>query len=423
VWCRDYRVKILLVSQDGIGAWFMLRLLREGHNVDYYLLKEKCYDILYDIVPKPLREKPDFARYDLVIFDLSGRPKLAEEARSKSPTIGDSDLATELEENRLFGIEVMEQAGIEVPPYEVFDDLNSAKRFIRKENKRFVFKPNGDQLTSLTYVSSSAEDMLKYIDHLETDAKGVEFLLQEVVEGTEVSTEAYFNGSEFFLINGTLEEKKFMEGRKGPNTGCAGNLVWNYAKEPRIFKRGLELMQPFLQESGYVGMIDLNTIASSSHLYGLEWTPRFGYDATSTLFCTISSDLGEFLFGISNGDTPTVEIKAEFAASVRLSIPPYPSECEGFYHEGIPINGIEPEDMDEIYLYDAKIMDDELVTAGRLGFVAAPIGCGRSIEEAWAVVKEKVKRIKIPDMQFRQDLYKCTKERYDVLSAQGWLKG
>ena len=113
-------MKMLLVSQDGVGAWFMLRLLKEGHKVDYYLLKDKYINVLHGIVPKPLREKPDFNRYDLVIFDLTGRPKLAEEARKATPTIGDSNLATELEEDRLFGIEVMEQCGIEVPPYEVF---------------------------------------------------------------------------------------------------------------------------------------------------------------------------------------------------------------------------------------------------------------------------------------------------------------
>lgn len=416
-------LKILIVSQDGVGAWFSLRLESEGHKVDWYLLKRKYINILDGIAPKPLLEKPDFRRYDLIIFDLSGRPKLAEEARKAAPTIGDGNIATELEENRLFGIEVMEQYDIEVPFYEVFDTVDAAKKFIKKTNGRYVFKPNGDQATANTYVSESAEDLLEYIDRLETSAHGVEFILQEVVEGTEISTEAWFNGKEFYLVNCTLEEKKFMEGRKGPNTGCAGNLVWAFNGYPRIFRQGLEKLKPFLQESDYVGMIDLNTIASYGHLYGLEWTPRFGYDAAATLFSTLGGNLGNFLHAVASGDEPVIDIKYSYAASTRLSIPPYPSECEGFYHENVPIQGIEPEDLSEIYLYDACANGNTtLVTAGCSGFVAVPIGCGWSIEGAWSAVKDKIKKIKIPDMQYRNDLYKCTKERYDVLSAQGWFK-
>ena len=400
----------------------MLRLLKEGHTVHWFLLKKKYSKILEGIAPKPLFQKPDFAKYDLVLFDMTGNPKLAEESLSITPTIGDGDVATELEENRLFGIETMEHCGITVPPYEVFDDVNSARKFVEETNKRYVFKPNGDQATSSTYVSESAEDMLDYIDDLVKFVHGEEFILQEIVEGIEISTEGWFNGEEFFLVNGTLEEKKFMEGRKGPNTGCAGNIVWTYGQNPRIFKQGLELLKPFLQESGYRGMVDLNTIVTSSNVYGLEWTPRFGYDAAATLFAVISSDLGEFLYAIATGEAPNVSTKFSYAASTRLSIPPYPSECDGYYHEDVPINGIEEEDVDSIYLYDVKVKDNELVTAGCSGFVAAPIGRGDSPEEAWAAVTAKIKHIKIPDMQYREDLYKCTKKRYEAVSLLGLLK-
>lgn len=417
-------MKILMCSYSGYGSWFMLRFLAEGHKVDYYLMDKKYQNVLNGIVPEPIFKKPNFSRYDLVIFDLTGRPELAEEASKVTAVIGDSEIASILEEDRMFGIDVMERCGIEVPPYEEFNDLDEAKKFIRQTKKRYVFKPNGgqDQETASTYVSSDAEDMLDYIDRLDKMSHGEPFLLQEVVAGTEISTEAYFNGNDFYLINGTLEEKKFMEGRKGPNTGCSGNLVWVYENKPRIFKQGLELLKPFLQGSGYVGMIDLNTIASHGHLYGLEWTPRFGYDASATLFSLYSGDLGEFFYRVATGEDIVVDTNNPFAAAVRLSIPPYPSECDGYYHEDVPINGIEPEDIANIYMYDAMLKHGELVTAGCTGFIAVPIHTGRTIEEAFAGVKEWVKKIRIPDMQYRQDLYKCTKQRYDELCAMGWLK-
>jgi phosphoribosylamine---glycine ligase len=414
-----------MCSYTGYGLWFTLRLKDEGNKVDYYLMDKKYSKVLDGIAPTPFYNKPDFSKYDLVIFDLTGKPKLAEEAAKVTNVIGDSELASELEDDRMFGIEVMEQCGIEVPPYETFSDIEAAKKFIRETKKRYVFKPNGgqDQECASTYVSTSAEDMLEYIDRLGEMAHGVEFLLQEVVDGTEVSTEAYFDGEDFYLINGTLEEKKFMDNRKGPNTGCAGNLVWAYRRTPKIFTEGLQKLSPFLQESGYRGMIDLNTIAAGSHLYGLEWTPRFGYDASATLFRTIGSPLGEFLHGIASGQGSEPDVVHDYAAALRLSIPPYPSECEGYFLEDVPINGIEPEDLEHTYMYDACLdKEDNLVTAGCSGFIAVPIGCGPTIRDAFARMSARVKKVKIPDMQHRNDIYKCTWSRYEVLEREGWFR-
>lgn len=418
-------MKILLVSQDGVGSWFTLRLMEEGHKVDYYLLKKQYGSILEGIAPVPILDKPDFSKYDLVVFDLTGRPKLADESYFTTATIGDGSIATLLEEDRLYGIKIMEEAGINVPAYEVFSDIGSAKRFVRKTNKRYVFKPFGDQDTASTYVADSAEDLVEYMDKLSSETKGVEFLLQEVVGGTEVSTEGWFNGEDFFLLNGTLEEKKFMNDGKGPNTGCSGNLVWCYEQhEPWIFREGLGKLRDYLRSVNYRGMIDLNTIVSSNELWGLEWTPRFGYDASSTLQSLITSDLGQFYFDVASGNpSPKYTIGYRFAASVRISIPPYPTEVKGHHPEGVPIKGLTFDDcIRGCYLYDVKEENEDLVSAGHSGFICAPIAVGDSIREAFDVVKMKIDKIKVPNKQYRTDIYTKTFKRYHELQKQGWLR-
>lgn len=393
--------------------------------MDYYLEDKAFVQVLDGIVPRPFFTKPDFSKYDLVMFDLTGRPKAAELSASVTPTIGDGNLHSELEDNRIFGIEVMEESGINVPEWEAFDDLNEAKRFIRKTNKRYVFKPNGgqEQDTASTYVAKSAEDMLEYLDKLGAESKGVEFILQEVVDGTEISTEAWFNGEEFFLLNSTLEEKKFMDGGRGPNTGCSGNLVWCYdsINAPQIFKEGLGKLKDFLQQYNFRGMVDLNTIVSPTQLYGLEWTPRFGYDATATLFNLISSNLGDFVGEIASGGKPTWELRTRFSAGVRLSIPPYPSEIKGHHSFDVPIKGISPEDVGECFLYDAYLDGEDLLTAGVNGMVAVPMAVGDTIADCFARVKAKIDKIHIPNMQYRGDIEECCIKRYRILSGQGWL--
>ena len=426
--------KILICTYSMYGAWFSLRLREEGHSVDIFLDDKdnpKYKYILEGLISPPLLKLPDLKKYDLVLFDLTGRPKLAEQCLSLNiPMMGDGDLASELEDNRLFGIEVMEQCDVQVPNYEVFGDISEAKRYIRKTDKRYVFKPFGgqEQDTATTYASKNADDLLRYIDRLGELSKGAEFLLQEFVEGTEISTEGYFNGEEFFLINGTLEEKKLMNGNIGPNTGCAGNLVWVYDEQnkPYIFREGLGKLKDFLQEYNFRGMIDLNTIVSDSQLYGIEWTPRYGYDASATIYSCISSDLGDFLGAIGSGVQPEYQIGNVFSAGVRLSIPPYPTEThdDKVIREDVPIEGIEEDDISKnCFLYDCVVnSDSSLSTLGINGFIAVPISSGGTIQEVFGRLGERIKKIHIPDMQYRTDIEERCIKRYTTLARQGWLR-
>jgi len=428
--------KILICTYSMYGAWFSIRLEAEGHSVDIYLDQKENKNLKYilqGLIKQPLLSLPDITKYDLVLFDLTGHPKLAETCIAKNiPCIGDGDLNSELEDNRLFGIEVMEECDIKVPEYEVFEELNAAKKFIRKTNKRYVFKPFGgqEQDTATTYVSKSAEDLLKYIDRLGSLSKGATFILQEFVEGTEISTEGYFNGENFYLINGTIEEKKLMNDGVGPNTGCAGNLVWLYddlpANRPYIFREGLGKLKSFLQQYNYRGMLDLNSIVTDSELYGLEWTPRFGYDASATIFSCISSDLGEFLFDIASGNTPNYNIDSTFAVGVRLSIPPYPTETkdEKILRSDVPIEGIEEDDIiKNCFLYDCYLdKSSELYSLGVSGLIGVPIQADYTPQKAFGKLGEKLKKIQIPDMQYRTDLEEKCIKRYEILARHGWLK-
>jgi phosphoribosylamine-glycine ligase len=427
-------MKILICTYSMYGAWFSIRLRDEGHSVDIYLDQKdnpKYKYLLEGLIEKPLLSLPSFKKYDLVLFDLTGRPKLAEQSIKEGiPTIGDGDLNSELEDNRLFGIEVMEQCDINVPTYERFDNISSAKQFIRKTNKRYVFKPNGgqEQDTATTYVSKSPEDLLRYLDRLGSLSKGADFILQEVVEGTEISTEAWFNGEDFYLISGTLEEKKLMNGNIGPNTGCAGNLefVYDLQNPPYIFREGLGKLKDFLKEYNFKGYIDLNSIVTDRKMYGLEWTPRFGYDCSATLFSCISSNLGEFFGSIASGIMPDFNISNTFAAGIRLSIPPYPTETkdEEILREDVPIEGIEEDDISKnCFLYDCYLNNSgELYSVGVNGFIGVPIQAGGTMQEAFGRLGERIKKISIPDLQMRTDLEEKCIKRYSILARQGWLR-
>lgn len=433
-------MKIALSSYSGYGAWFMLRLLSEGHDVDYFLSKPEFSKVMEGLVPPPKlidldhRRSPDnyksglppYERYDLSLFDLTGRKRQADYSASVCPTIGDGTMHCFLEDDRAGGIQLMEEAGIAVPPYQEFTDIEEAKAFVKKTGKRFVFKPDGgqDQGAEATYVSEDAEDMLEYFDKLEEFAHGKKFILQEFIKGTECSVEGWFNGDDFYCLNATIEEKKFMNDNVGPNTGCSGNLVFTISPTSKLFKQGLAKMRDQLRMYSFKGMIDLNTILTETNAYGLEWTPRFGYDASATLVNMYAGDFGELLHRTATGKVPEQSWRAEYGVSARLSIPPYPTEMRVPKHEGIPIKGIDPEDLEELmrtYLYDAHFSDGHLCVSGLNGLIACPIETGSSIIEAFDKLEDKIEHIQIPDMQYRTDIRESTSKRYMEVDRMGWL--
>jgi phosphoribosylamine-glycine ligase len=434
-------MKIALSSYTAMGAWWVLRLRAEGHDVDYYLSEPKYEDVLRGLIPPPKMASldhrrhilgygfPSYKKYDLSLFDLTGRAKQADASRMEVPTLGDGTLEHMLEDDREFGIKSMEECGINVPSYTKFNTPSEAKVFLKKNDRPYVFKPftvgGTTQDTATTYVSKSAADLIQYIDPLWQAAKQAPFILQEFIRGTEIGTEAFFNGTDFSLITGTLEEKKFMNDNKGPNTGCAGNLIFAMHEDMKIFKEGLEKARPFLQATGFRGIIDLNTIATENQIYGLEWTPRFGYLCCPTIANMYGMGYGDLLFDIAMGKNPEMKWGGgSFGAGVTLSIPPYPTEIRMPKTKGVPIEGIDPKNLDQLtqtYLFDAMVEKDKLITSGNYGYIGAVLAASNSIDGVFAQIEGRLSRVQIPNCQYRTDIHESTTKRYYQLQNWGWL--
>lgn len=416
-------MKILLCSWKGEGAWFVWLLRKNGHEVEWTVAHEEMANSMEGLIPPP-RKTVDPRKYDLIVFDCTEQAEAAETALSLGvPTVGDSALSDALENDRIFGIEAMEEAGIKVPPWEPFDSPDKAIAWLEKTHKRCVLKPVDDAPSEMTYVAKNEADMIQFIEKRLPGSKVKRFILQEFVSGTEVSTEGWWTGSEWCAVNYTLEEKKFMAGGLGPNTGSAGNVLWMPERPTPLFEQGLCKISPLLADAGYKGMLDLNTIVTEGDVYGLEWTPRFGYDSSCCFVHLLPIEFGEFLYAVATGNTPPhLSAAYRFVATIRLSVPPYPNHDlpkRSMAHQ--PIKGLDSSDLSRFFTFDIKREDDGLVAHGE-GNIGSPIGCSESLRGAFEEVEAAIKKLDVPDLQYRCDLADCIEKRYTTLLQQGWLR-
>ena len=397
-------MKFVLISKDGDFLPLLKRIENEGNEVVAYVDAEHpLYENMIPQVDNALELKLD--KDDVIIFDMVGAGAAADRVGASMPNVlGGGSINDRIELDRKFGTDFMAKHGINTPPTWEFDTIDKTRKFVEEHPERYVFKPNGNLETDLTYVSSSAEDLLAVLPYLEERIpEGTEFELQQFVEGVEMSTEAWFNGERFLQpINSTMEEKKFMVGNVGPATGCMGNVVWSWDKKTSQFLYEY-LFQPLeadLKKAGYLGPLDINGIWNGDGIHALEFTARFGYDAIQAYSRLIRMPLGEFLRDLRKLDKMPVST-SELALAVRVSIPPFPSDGDV---PKVPVRGLD--DPDKIYLSDVYFDKDlEMYRcAGSDGYILSVCANGPTVASCQAQAYPVIESLEIPNKQYRVDI-------------------
>jgi hypothetical protein len=265
---------------------------------------------------------------------------------------------------------------------------------------------------SASYVASDAEDMVDYLTQQKESGKinGNTFIIQEVVKGAEVSTELWLcNGTPIWPANSTFEDKHFLAGGLGQRTGAEVSLVCHYeGTTSKIIEKTIRRLLPLLKYSKFNGCVDVNCIVSEKdhEPYFLEWTPRLGYSAIWAYMAILGIPISEYFHRISKGPF-TIPFKSTWGTSLKISIPPYPTEIipdkasEETYslQEGVRVNGKYGDDFIPIDCQKGK--RTELEIAGTSCIVGECIGRSRNALEAWRSSQKVFKSVEVPNQSGR----------------------
>lgn len=402
----------LILSEAGDGVGLAVRLQKEGHDVSLWHRNGDCAQHGKGLI----RFTEHYQMGQTLVADATGLGVILDKYRYEGiPTFAGSEFADNLEKDRQFSESIMQKAGIETPRSIRVKSWDEAKSKIQQLSKssdggKVVLKPEGDLSGNLpSYVAKDADDALKVLEFWQRKHMSgeIELVIQEFVEGQDVSTEGWFNGRDWIqgMFNHTLEKKHFLNDDVGPSGGCSGNLVWACGASDPIVQETLLKLTPVLREHRYCGPIDINCVVNQEGVYGLEFTPRFGYDSFPTLLhCLADFDFGSFMESCAKGEMPDVSLNSFFGCGIRISLPPWPSE-KYEAAQGIPIRGMEDKDERWFYPYDVLMNGaGEMESSGGVGIIGVINNHGEVITEGFARALEICSRLKIPDLQYRTDL-------------------
>ena len=400
-------MSFIIISEGGDGLGLALRLEEEGHKVSMLIkdpIAEQRGEGLVDKI-----NAPEFN--SILLADCTGSGVLLDSFRAnEGRTFAGSGVADRLESDRKYASEIFEEAGIKEPFSKEFTEWETAFQFITEwtEDTKLVFKPEGKYSGVIpSYVPHDNKELFEMMEHY----KGLignepEFTLQEFIDGACISSEVWCaKGKMLSPINHTYERKQLLNEDLGPSGGCTGNIIWVCQEESCPLCENLFKIERFLEGTQWNGPIDINTVVTKEgDIYALEFTPRMGYDAFPTLlYGLFDGDFGAFVSDCCRGDSPELPLKDGFAAGVRISVPPWPSE--DFHSKpGLPIRGLSESNLNKFYPYEVSLEGDRIVTSGGWGIVGVAIGYGETVEGAFNEAYKVAWKIRIPDRQFRTDL-------------------
>lgn len=424
--------RFLFISLDALindAAW---QVVKEGHEVKYYIHNEGAKDIGDGFVPKTDNWEKELDWADIIIFDdVLGQGTIAQGLRGLGKkVVGGTAYSDKLEDDRTFGQQELKKAGINIIPFQEFQSFDEAISYVQANPARYVIKPSGmaQNIKRLLFVGEEEDgkDVIQVLEaYKKTWAGEIQiFQLQKRVSGVEIAVGAFFNGKKFLEpININFEHKKLFAGNIGPSTGEMGTFMY-WGGPNKIFNATLSRMEPKLAEEGYVGYIDINCIVNANGIYPLEFTARFGYPTISIQQEGILMPLSEFLYGLATGELAEFKARKGFQVGVRIVVPPYPFHDPRAFQTYSKDAAIlfKKDNLEGIHIEDTKKANGQWMIAGDTGVVLVVVGTGQTLKQAQNQVYNRISNIMIPNMYYRTDIGDRWYDDSDKLHTWGYLR-
>jgi phosphoribosylamine--glycine ligase len=328
---------------------------------------------------------------------------------------GPSAAAARLEASKAHSKQFMARHGIPTAAFVVFDELGAALAFVREKAGPCVVKADGLAAGKGVYVCGSgaeAETALREVMHdRRFGAAGERVVIEDVLEGEEVSYYAITDGEHIVTLAAAQDHKRALDGDRGENTGGMGAYSPAPVLRPEVEKRVIEeVVHPAIrglaaEGTPYVGVLFVGLmIAADGAPSVVEFNVRFGDPETQPLMMRMASDLVPLLDGAARGTLDAVSPPAwgDAAVCVVLASGGYPRE----YPTGKEITGLAEAASDpDVEIFHAgtrRNADGNFETAG--GRVLGVTARGASVREAVDRAYAAADRIAFDGRHLRRDI-------------------
>ena len=330
------------------------------------------------------------------------------------PIVGPSKQAAQLEGSKVFSKEFLQRHNIPTAKmYGAFESTKEAYNALRQVTFPLVIKADGLCAGKGVLVAQDFDEARDFIERVmeknELGAGGKRILLEEALEGDELSFIVVTDGKSYAPLVPTRDHKRVFDGNQGPNTGGMGAYSTDELLPEPLRKQIVStIVEPTLTGLAadgipYQGFLYVGLMLTRSGPQVLEFNCRLGDPETQAIVARMDFDLADVLLNVAEGNLSASKLRWKPGASacVVLASGGYPGKFEtGKRIDGLTsvarITGV------TVLHAGTKRVGEEILTSG--GRVLGVTAAGPTLGVALGSAYEAAAKIRFDSMHYRKDI-------------------
>lgn len=329
------------------------------------------------------------------------------------PVFGPNAAAARIEGSKAYAKKLMARAGIPTARGKAFTSAPEAVSFMDRLGPPFVVKADGLAAGKGVVVTEDrAEAIFAIEDRIVRDqfgAAGKSIVIEEFLDGPEVSLIAFSDGSTVVPCEPAQDYKRARDGDQGPNTGGMGS----YSPVPAcpddvVAEITASIMEPMVAATyragaPFIGALYAGLALTSGGPKVIEFNVRFGDPETQALIPRLRSDFADACLASATGQLAGVVLKwaPEVCVSVVLASGGYP----GSYSTGSAVTGCDQAAaMEGVEIFHAGTSLEKGLLLTAAGRVLAISAIGGTFKEARKRAYAAAEMVKFDEKHFRTDI-------------------
>jgi phosphoribosylamine--glycine ligase len=326
---------------------------------------------------------------------------------------GPNQKAAQFETSKAFSQTFMDRHGIPTARAWVTNDPHSAEEIAASLACYCVVKADGLALGKGVLICRTEAEATAAIQDILVKrtfgVAGASIVIQELLEGEEVSLHALCDGTTAKLFHTSQDHKRALDGDLGLNTGGMGAYSPTpFLTDAQLADAGRKILKPFLRGCAaegidYRGILYPGIMLTKDGPKVLEFNARFGDPETQVYLTRLENDLVELLDASVNGTLSKLELQWSAMASVCVVMASggYPSS----YAKGKVIAGLDAANAlphTKVFHAGTARPREQIITSG--GRVLGVTAWAKELRAARDAAYSAVERIRFDGAHFRRDI-------------------